>query len=112
MGIVSSPIRLATRFQDRVKGLLGSLPSEEILLIAPCCSIHTFGMKYCIDVAFVNRSGCVMGVRRGVKPRKLIRCRNAYGVLERVSIPEQDWYAPGDRVGLAHCVACARSNIT
>ncbi len=56
--------RIATRFTARARGLLGGPPLEldEALLIAPCSSIHTFGMRYPIDVVFLDRNARVVRV--------------------------------------------------
>ena len=50
----------AAKFRDRLMGLFSRRSSDEILLIAPCHSVHTFGMGYAIDVAFVGREGRVL----------------------------------------------------
>ena len=47
----------AAKFRDRLMGLFSRRSSDEILLIVPCHSVHTFGMGYAIDVAFVGREG-------------------------------------------------------
>ena len=44
---------LAATFWDRLMGLFPCRSSDEILLIAPCRSVHTFGMGYAIDIAFI-----------------------------------------------------------
>jgi len=57
-------VRLATRFLARARGLLAGPPLEldEAMLIAPCSSIHTFGMPYPIDVVFLDRNARVVRV--------------------------------------------------
>jgi uncharacterized membrane protein (UPF0127 family) len=52
------------------------------LLIPRCSSVHTFGMRFELDVFFLDRSGRVIGVRRQVPPRRLLWCRGASAVLE------------------------------
>jgi hypothetical protein len=61
----------ATTFSSRVLGLalLRRLPPGHALLIPGCRSVHTFGMRFRIDVVAVG-------------PRRLLRCRGAYAVLE------------------------------
>jgi uncharacterized membrane protein (UPF0127 family) len=55
-------VRIASSFLDRVIGLLAtsSLGSEEGLWISPCKSIHTFFMRYPIDVLFLDAKGIVV----------------------------------------------------
>jgi uncharacterized protein len=52
------------------------------LLIPRCSSIHTFGMRFAIDVYFLDRRGQVISVRRAVPPRRFIRQPRAAAVLE------------------------------
>ena len=50
-------VRKTTNFLERMRGLLGTknLDNDEGLLIAPCSSVHTFGMRYSIDVLFLDK---------------------------------------------------------
>jgi hypothetical protein len=52
---------LADTFWARLKGLLGKkeLPAGKGIVIKPCSSIHTFGMAFPIDVAFVDKKDSV-----------------------------------------------------
>ena len=49
-------IHVARSFLQRARGLLGRAPlaADEALLIRPCSSIHTFGMRFAIDVVFID----------------------------------------------------------
>ncbi|MCP4867520.1 MAG: DUF192 domain-containing protein [Proteobacteria bacterium] len=55
---------------ERTKGLLDhdSLAAGEALVIAPCTSIHMVGMKFPIDVLFVNKHRRVIRAIEGIKP--------------------------------------------
>lgn len=69
----------------RLKGLLGrsSLPPGEALLIKPCNGIHTFGMRFAIDVLFLDRENRVVAVTKELKPNRLTRLYlHAASVLE------------------------------
>lgn len=44
----------------RSKGLLGREDFEGALILRPCRQVHTFGMKFPIDVAFCDRYGFVL----------------------------------------------------
>ena len=63
-------IRVADTWLTRLRGLLGTAPlaEGEGLLIAPCRGVHMFGMKYPIDVAFLDRAGTVVGLCHRLAP--------------------------------------------
>jgi hypothetical protein len=75
---------LAESFLTRLRGLLGrrELPSDEGLLINPSSSIHTWFMRFPIDVVFLDRDLRVVGVAADVRPWRLRWRRGARQVLE------------------------------
>jgi len=58
--------KVADNFFSRSVGLLSrkSISDGEALVIKPCCSIHTFFMKFPIDVIFVNRKNKIVGLHQ------------------------------------------------
>jgi uncharacterized protein len=58
---------------SRIVGLLNrdSLPQGEALIIKPCSSIHTFFMRFPIDVIFVDRDNKVIKTISCIKPFRL-----------------------------------------
>jgi uncharacterized membrane protein (UPF0127 family) len=74
----------ATTFASRLLGLalLAELPAAHALLIPNCRSVHTFGMRFAIDIAFLDARGRPLRAERGVPPRRLLRCSRAFAVLE------------------------------
>lgn len=68
----------------RMRGLLWrpQLQRHEGMLLRACNSIHTFGMKYPIDVVFLRRDGCVLKVFESVLPRRIRGHLRAQCVLE------------------------------
>ncbi|TGN41867.1 DUF192 domain-containing protein [Marinobacter confluentis] len=83
--VISSPLQLATSFTTRLRGLMGrrGLDPEEGLLLSPCSDIHTFGMKFAIDVIFLDKQLNVVGLRPECRPRRFFRGgRNAAIALE------------------------------
>jgi uncharacterized protein len=52
------------------------------LLIPRCSSVHTFGMRFDLDLFFLDERGDLLAVRRGVPPRRLAFVRGAHAVLE------------------------------
>ncbi|MBN8660613.1 MAG: DUF192 domain-containing protein [Candidatus Obscuribacter phosphatis] len=70
--VIAERVRTARSFFSRLRGLLGTdqLPSGEGLLIAPCSSIHMFGMRYAIDVIFFDKDLAVIGLVAAIPPGK------------------------------------------
>ena len=79
----------ATTVRARLLGLafLKRIPEDHALLIPHCRSVHTFGMRFAIDVIFLDQRGKPLRTDRNVKPNRVVTCKNAFAVLERVSAP-------------------------
>ena len=93
-------LRFAVSILARMRGLLGAQGTEDILLIAPCRRIHTFGMRFALDVAYVSEQGQVLRVIRRLEPGRLPRgCPSAVVVLERRARADA-WLSPGQFVEL------------
>ena len=77
-------VPVATGFRLRLRGLAWRQRSQAGpgLLIPRCSSVHTFGMRFALDVYFLDRDGRVLSVRRRVPPRRILCCRGAVAVLE------------------------------
>lgn len=90
---------IARGFFARLRGLLGTSTSwsdgDTVLMIPQCRSVHTFGMRYPLDIAFVDEHGIVMRSYRNVAPGRLLSCKNAAVALERPYIAETFWLVPG-----------------
>ena len=71
--IIASDIYIADNFFTRFTGLLNKteLPTDTGLWIIPCNSIHTIGMKFNIDVIFLNKENTVVHLMEDVKPYRL-----------------------------------------
>jgi uncharacterized membrane protein (UPF0127 family) len=52
------------------------------LLIPRCSSVHTFGMRFALDLYFLDAQGAVVAVRHSVPPRRFAFCADAGAVLE------------------------------
>jgi uncharacterized membrane protein (UPF0127 family) len=70
--IAKQVVRAESLF-ERTKGLLGrkSLPSDEVLWIDRCPSVHTFFMRFPIDVVFVDKNMNVTRVHKNLKPWRM-----------------------------------------
>jgi uncharacterized protein len=73
----------------RLRGLAGldSVPSDCALLIPRCSSIHTFGMRFELEVTFLDHDGTALRRLERVAPRRVAWCRGAVAVLERPARP-------------------------
>ena len=100
--IVASSVEIAGTSKTRRRGLLGrdSLPSSAALIIAPCSSIHTFFMRFVIDVVFVDRNGRVRKVVRNIKPWRIAASLGAYAVIEMTGGAVAADLRVGDRLAL------------
>jgi uncharacterized protein len=52
------------------------------LLIPRCSSVHTFGMRFPLDLVFLDREGRPCSIKREVPPRRFASDRRARAVLE------------------------------
>lgn len=71
----------------RNKGLLGrdGLQAGEGLWITPCEAVHTFFMRFSIDLVYLDRDKRVKKVRSHVTPWKMSACLSAHSVVELAS---------------------------
>jgi uncharacterized protein len=58
------------------------------LLIRRCSSVHTFGMRFSLDLVFLDERGAPLAVCRDVGPRRFVSCHGAAAVLELPSAGE------------------------
>jgi len=63
----------AVSLPQRLRGLLGRPPPPKgcALLIERCGSVHTVGMRYALDLIFLDKNRCVTRVVRNVPPNRL-----------------------------------------
>ena len=75
---------VADNFVTRLRGLLGRslLPDDTALLIIRCNCVHTFWMRFPIDVIFLDQEGTVLSVIDNVPARRVIANYKAWQVLE------------------------------
>lgn len=72
--IILKDAKVAENFFTRSVGLLSkkSLNEGEGLIIKPCCSIHTFFMRFNIDVLFINKKNEVIALYENVAPWRIL----------------------------------------
>ncbi len=70
--------------RSRTRGLLGrdGLAPGSGLVIAPSQGIHTFGMRFALDIVGLARDGRVVTCRAAVQPRRVVFAWSAFAMLE------------------------------
>jgi uncharacterized protein len=76
---------VATTHRSRLLGLalLDRGRAGPGLLIPDCRNVHTFGMRFALDVVFLDASGTPISRHERVPPRRVLREPGADAVLER-----------------------------
>jgi uncharacterized membrane protein (UPF0127 family) len=72
----------ARGFRARLLGLAFLDAGDNALLIPRCRSVHTFGMRFRLDLVFVDRDWRVVRLVRNVGPQRFVSCRDAAAVIE------------------------------
>ena len=82
--IIATNARIADNFVMRLKGLLGvsHLENGGALVIRPCNSVHTLGMKFAIDVVFLDRHDKVVKIINNMNAGRLSICWHSNYVIE------------------------------
>jgi uncharacterized membrane protein (UPF0127 family) len=65
--------------------LLSRRKAGQGLLLPGCRSVHTFGMRFPLDLVFLDADQRVIEIRRDVRPRRIVRSSEASAVLEMPS---------------------------
>jgi uncharacterized membrane protein (UPF0127 family) len=89
MDHLHATVPVAKDFRTRLRGL-AFRDREQAgpgLLIPRCAGVHTFGMRFALDVYFLDAEGAVISARRQVPPRRVLWQRGSSAVLE---IPSAD----------------------
>lgn len=96
--MVASTLLPALDSETRRTGLLKhqSLPEGEAMVIAPTNAIHTFFMKFAIDVAFVARDGRIVKIRPAMPAWRMSAAWGGYAVVEMAA---GEFARTGTRVG-------------
>lgn len=76
-------VYIANNFKDRLFGyMFRKKPHHEAILFNPCNSIHTFFMKFNIDVLFLNKDMEVIKKIDGLEKGRVVYVRDACYVVE------------------------------
>ena len=77
-------VATATGPRGRLLGLawLDPIPDGWALLLPRCRSVHTFWMRFALDLVWLDADGRVVRIDEDVRPRRIVGCRTAAAVLE------------------------------
>jgi uncharacterized membrane protein (UPF0127 family) len=99
--VLATTLEPAFDSATRNRGLLGrtDLAPGHALIIAPSNMVHTFFMRFCLDLLFASRTGTVLKLRTDVPARRIVGSLRAFAVIEMRagSLHGQD-VRPGDRL--------------
>ncbi|QUH27003.1 DUF192 domain-containing protein [Serpentinicella alkaliphila] len=82
--ILASKVVLADTFWLRLKGLIGrdNIEDEEALILYPCSEIHCYGMKFNIDIIFLDKDKKVISCIDNIIPGSRARVKDAKYAIE------------------------------
>lgn len=101
--IVSSVLLPAFDSRSRRRGLLGeaALDRKAAVILAPCGAIHTWFMRFPIDVLFVQKDGMVRRVLPSLQPWRFAVDLRAFAAIELAAgVALETGTRPGDRLSL------------
>lgn len=94
-------LRIAEARTRRARGRglarMDDMPPDVGLELAPCRSIHTFGMRFALDLIWLDGEGRVVRVDASVPPRRLKTCLRARSVIETRGGCAEPFLAQHDR---------------
>jgi len=100
---VATTVEPAFDSETRRRGLLGreGLSRRHAIVIAPTNAIHTWFMRFAIDVVFAARDGTVVGLRRALRPWRIAVAPRAFCAIELAAGSiDRDAIALGDRLSI------------
>lgn len=83
--VVVPKLTIASSFFARLIGLWGKtkLADDEGLLLVPCSSVHTFWMRFPLDIIALDRQAAVLAVRSNIPPGRMVGLpRGTQAVIE------------------------------
>jgi hypothetical protein len=111
--VLATCMEVADSAAKRNKGLLGreSLASGEGLWIRPCEAVHTFWMRFPIDLVYLDRKNRIRKLVSAVPPWRLSACLLAHSVIELPSGTIRETRTqPGDALDFSPVPAAGESS--
>jgi hypothetical protein len=90
--VASNEVPVAVGIRARLLGLalLDREAAGSGLLIPRCAAVHTFGMRFALDIYFLGPGEEILDVRLAVPPRRFVAHRGAVSVLEIPAFPARN----------------------
>ena len=102
-GVVLASLEVPQTRRGRRRGLLGRDGLDGAMLIDPARSVHTFGMRFAVDVAVLDSDGVVLKTMTLRRHRMSIPVRGGRSVLEAEAGTFRTWnLVVGDEVEIRH----------
>jgi uncharacterized protein len=101
--VLGREVAVAAGIRARLLGLAW-LSREEAgagLLLPRCASVHTFGMRFALDLLFLDREGLPLACARRVPSRRVAWHRGAASVLELPAAPSDGAAEGGESAAAA-----------
>ena len=98
---LATTVEAAFDSASRKRGLLGrdGLARRHAIVIAPTSAIHTFFMRFAIDVVFAAKDGTVVALRKSLRPWRIAVAPRAFCAIElEAGSIDRDSVAVGDRL--------------
>ena len=103
---LATDLEVADTHWSRLRGLMGTdasnFPAGKGLWIVPCRGVHTLGMRFPIDVVYLNGDRVIVHIQEQLRPWRLAALRlNAATVLELPSsVVRQTGTIVGDKIDI------------
>ncbi len=88
---MNTPVVTLTTFKTRLRGIKAYVNKSVGVFLPRCRSVHTLGLKSALTLFWVDRNYCVIQIDTAVAPKKLKRCKLAFGVFEFWSKQAPNW---------------------
>lgn len=104
---LATDLEVADTHWSRLRGLMGTdaanFPAGKGLWIVPCRGVHTLGMRFAIDVVYLNGDRVIVHIEENLRPWRMAAVRlNASTVLELPSsMVRQTGTSVGDEIDIA-----------
>ncbi len=92
-------VKLFDSYIERLRGLEFVKPDDYTYYFRDCRSIHTFGMRNRLDVAFVSLECFILEVHKNVGSNRILKNLDAFGVFERFA-SEEPWFVEDELVSI------------
>ena len=102
-GRVLASAEIAADSNSRRRGLIGRDHLDGAIIISPCRWIHTFGMKFALDIAYLDTEGFVIKTVHMQRNRLGAPVRHGHSVIEAETGAFTRWgVRVGDKIEVRH----------